>query len=204
MISELFLQIEALVPTLEGWCVPEKACEFASIITSLRPEISVEIGVWGGRGTLSMALAHRFAGRGKVIAIDPWSATASVAGQTGADAAWWGEQQKHDYVYERFMGSIQMLSLMNWIEVQKKRSDAVEVPKGIGFIVIDGNHSDQAVEDVKRYAPNVRMGGVVYMDDLSWSGGGVQRAANRLLKLGFEELYRRDQGAFFQRVKIVK
>lgn len=199
--SELFWQIEELVPTLDGWCIPEKACDFAAIILSLRPLVSVEVGVWGGRGSLSMAMAHRFIGRGKVVAIDPWSAPASIIGQGSADAAWWGDQQKHDIVYGRFIANIESLRLQTCIEVRKERSDSVDVPTGIGLCVLDGNHSDQAIADVQRFAPNVVVGGIVYLDDLNWSTGSVGRAADKLLKMGFVRIFDRDEGAFFQRVK---
>ncbi len=198
--SNLFKQIEELIPKLDGWCVPEKAAEFAAIIIALRIELSVEIGVWGGRGTFAMALAHRFTGRGKVIAIDPWSAPASVAGQEGENAEWWKDQTRHDLVYNRFLANIESLGLQAWIDVKKARSDQVVEPRGVGLLVIDGNHGEQAMADVKRFTPFVNLGGIVYLDDLNWQGGAVTRAAEWMTKHGYCTLFARDQGAFFQRV----
>lgn len=199
--SALFAQIEQLVPQLDGWCVPEKACEFAAIILATRPAVTVEVGVWGGRGALSMALAHRFVGKGKVVAIDPWSAPASVAGQTGENAAWWADQSRHDLVYHRFMRNIETLDLGKWIDVRKMRSDQAVEPRSAGFVILDGNHGEQALADVKRFAPHVSVGGTVYLDDLNWDGGAVERAADWLTRHGFDKLYTRDQGAFYMRVE---
>ena len=199
--SELFLQIEQLItPQMDGWCIPEKACDFAAFILSLRPKVSVEIGVWGGRGTLSMALAHRFIDFGHVVAIDPWSASASIVGQTGKDLDYWSNQEMHDLVYGRFMKNLAILQLHNWVEVQRKRSDEATLPDVIDFAVLDGNHAEQAIADVDRVGKRVPVGGVVYLDDLKWTGGAVGRAAENLVKMGFRKLYGRDQGAFFQRV----
>ena len=197
--SELFTEIERVVPAIDGWCVAEKACDFAAIILALRPEVSCEIGVWGGRGTFAMALAHRFIGKGKVIAVDPWKATDSVLGQEGANAAWWSDQPKHDLVYRRFMANVKAFELEPWIDVRRQRSDEFTLPAAAGLIVTDGNHGEQAIADVERLAPIVPTGGIIYLDDLNWSGGHVQGAAARLLAAGFVELFKRDQGAFFQR-----
>lgn len=199
--SELFWQIEELVPKLDGWCIPSKACDFAAFILAFRPEVSVEVGVWGGRGTLSMALAHRFIARGRVIAIDPWSAEASVIGQAAVDAQWWGNQSMHDQVYAKFLKDIDQLNLQGWIEVQKKKSADAALPPVIHFAVIDGNHAEEAIADVDRIAPRVPVGGVIYLDDLQWTGGAVGRAADNLKGMGFTTLFERDQGAFFQRLK---
>lgn len=197
--SELFTEIERIVPAIDGWCVAEKACDFAAIILALRPAYSVGIGVWGGRAELSMAMAHRFVGVGRVIAVDPWKAVDSVLGQEGANAAWWSDQAKHDLVYRRFVANVEAFGLGEWLDVRRQRSDEFTLPASAGLVVIDGNHAEQALADVERLAPLVPTGGIVYLDDLNWTGGHVQGAAGRLLAMGFVELFKRDQGAFFQR-----
>ncbi len=167
MASHLFAQIEELVPKLDGWCVPEKACDFAAIILALRPALSVEVGVWGGR------LRRRTRGPAR--------------------------QTRHDLVYQRFLANLETLKLEMWVDVRKMRSDQVVEPRGVGLLVIDGNHGEQAMADVQRFTPFVNIGGVVYLDDLNWEGGAVLRAADWMRKHGFRELFTRDQGAFFQR-----
>ena len=47
-------------------------------IMETQADRSVEIGVFGGRGTVAMAIAHQMIGRGHVTGIDPWEAAASV------------------------------------------------------------------------------------------------------------------------------
>jgi predicted O-methyltransferase YrrM len=199
--SELLQQIETLVPSLGGWAIPEKCCEFAATILSTRPLVTVELGTWMGRGAFSMALAHRFTGRGRVWVVDPWSAQASADGQDGKNAEWWAVQERHEIAYTQFCQTLSALDLAAWVHVQRKTSDEAEVPDGIGLLIVDANHGPQAVKDVERWVPNVAPGGIVYLDDLNWTGGAVRAAGERLLELGFAALYERDQGMFYQRMQ---
>lgn len=199
--SEVFRHIEQLVPSLGGWSVPEKVCEFAAIIVGLRPRVSVEIGTWEGRGAFGMALAHRFINHGKTYVVDPWSAAASIDGQGEADKNWWGRQEIHDGAYVRFTTMMETLQLGPWLDVQRATSEQAKIPEGIGLLVLDGNHGEQAVKDVDRWAPHIGAGGILYLDDLNWSGGAVTAAGNRAMELGFIPLYQRDQGMFYQRAR---
>ncbi len=199
--SAVLKQIEDLVPTLGGWSISEKCCEFAAIIMVLRPENTVELGAWMGRGAFSMANAHRFIGKGKVWVVDPWSAGASVLGQDGANAEWWSAQERHEIAYQQFCTSLRTLELEPWIHVQRKTSDEAEVPTSIGLLVIDGNHGPQALKDVERWAPAVSVGGFAYLDDIHWTGGAVEAAGARLCEMGFVPLFERDQGMFYQRIR---
>ena len=72
-------------------------------------------------------------------------------------------------------------------------------PKHVQVLVVDGNHGPDSIADVEKWAPRVVRNGYVYMDDLNWTGGAVQRAVERLKTFGFEHMFDRDTGAFFQR-----
>lgn len=199
MISDLFRQIEERLPPLDGWCTVERAGELAAAVVALRPLQSVVIGVWGGRDTFALAMAHKAIGHGRVWAIDPWSAKASVDGQAGANKEWWSDQAKHDLVYNRFMENLVDFGLTEFVTVFREKSDRVSPPTGIGVLVSDGNHGPQAIRDVERFAPNVVPGGIAYLDDIHWDGGAVGDSIDKLRKIGFKDLYTRDTGAFFQR-----
>jgi hypothetical protein len=197
--SELFRQIEELVPTLGDWSTPQKCCEFAAIVIATRPLVTVELGVWCGPGVFSMALAHRINGTGKSYAVDPWSSEASAVGQDGENEKWWNDQAKHEYAFNKFVSTKAALSLEPWIDVQRTTSDKATIPDNVGLLLIDGNHGPQAVKDVERWAPSVTRAGFVYLDDLGWAGGAVAEAGNLLIKLGFSPLWQRDTGMFYQR-----
>ncbi len=200
MTGYLFQEIESLIPTLDGWCTPERACELAALVVGTKPKTTALLGTWGGRDTFALAMAHRRNGFGKVVCCDPYQAGASVEGQNGKDAAWWSNQQMHDVVYQRFAANIARLGLTEWIEFHKMRASQVTPPNNIGVLVVDGNHGPESISDVKRWAPNVPVGSFVYADDINWSGGAVREAVTKLLKMGFVQRYERDTGAFFQRV----
>lgn len=199
--SELFRQIELLVPTLEGWCSPERACELASAILALRPPVSISIGIWGGRDTLSMALAHKFVNFGHVLAIDPFSAAASVEGEEAANKKHWGRQDMHDSVLAAFEATKKQLGVEHFIQFERHPSDYVVPPVGATVAAIDGNHSDQAVKDTQRFVLPMPVGSIVYFDDIGWSSGAVKRAVEMAESAGFVRQFDRDTGAFFRRVR---
>lgn len=201
MSVSLFQKIQEVVPTLGGWTTVPKAHTLASIIIALRPEVSCELGVWFGRGALSMALAHKEIGKGIVWAIDAWSAQASIQGQVNEkDRTHWNNQPEHDKAYETFTRQVIVLSVQNCVNIVRSKSQDVAPPKNIGLLVIDGNHGETVLSDVDRYAPCVKTGGIVYADDLDWSGGAVRRGVEKLKRMGFNSLYRFETGEFFQRV----
>jgi predicted O-methyltransferase YrrM len=202
----LYAEIAALLDDarkperLPGWATVEKANLFAAIVFSTRPETSVVIGVYGGRDTIPIAMAHKHWSFGKVIAIDPWLAAASIEGQDAANTDWWKDQSKHDYAFRHFMEALKETGTAEYVEVKVAKSDNVEIAKGIDFLVIDGNHGPQVLKDVDRFVPLVRPGGFVYLDDLNWVGNNVMHAQDFLMKLGFKKLYNIDTGAMFQKV----
>lgn len=203
MSAALFATIARVNPTLHGWCTDQRAFETAAVVLATRPANVTVIGVWGGRDTIAAALACQAINSGVVVAIDPWSAQASVEGQLSeADAKWWGEQEKHDAVYRSFIKHINDLGLApKWIDVRRARSDQVEPADGIGLLISDGNHGSQAIRDIERYAPRVNIGGFAYLDDLNWTGGAVLESVKVLQGFGFREIGKRDTGAWFQRIR---
>jgi len=197
-------KIDMVHPQISGWCSLQKAHTLASIILATRPAISLEIGVWYGRSLIPMAIAHESIRQGKVIAVDPWSADASVIGQVNpADKEWWNRQEIHETAYRSFLDFVSTSGVSQYVEVHRKTSDAFDPPVGIGLLSVDGNHGDQSIRDIQRYAPFVDIGGFLVADDLNWSGGAVTRAVGLLPGMGFHELYRvendKESWAVFQK-----
>ncbi len=202
----LFNRIADELPAITGWCELQKALDLAAIVIALRPKIVVELGVWGGRSLIPMALACEHLGSGVVIGIDPWSAPASTEGYDEVNAKWWGSQD-HERVYQAFIAHVKRLGLEDRVAVERTKSADAAVPATIDLIHIDAQHCALAIADVRRFAPAVRVGGIVVIDDLEWATAGVQHvkhAVMELLALGFVELHRTktETGCwgFFQRV----
>lgn len=203
-MTTLFEKIETITPKLGDWCSVEKATTLASLVIGIRPKVIVEIGVWLGGSFLPMALALKYIGSGKIIGIDPWSAKHSIQGQEGANKDWWSKAP-HEEIYQAFQANITLMQLEKFIEIKRVVSDDYNPQFGINLLSLDGNHGEQAIKDVSRYAPNIAPGGVIVVDDLHWDGKSVERAVGLLPDMGFIELYRidnqKESWAVFQRCK---
>lgn len=192
-MKQLLAEIERVTPEGGDWCSVEKASTLAAMIIVNRPRLVVELGVWMGGSAIPIALALRHNSLkhglpGRLVAIDAWSAEASVAGQEGANLEWW-RSIDHARALIVFRERIARHGLTEVVEVVRSPSDAATVPSEIGLLHVDGNHGEQAIRDVERFAPNVHIGGLMVLDDLAWSGGGVTRAWDRAHELGFIDLY---------------
>lgn len=180
-----------------GWCDPAKQVVLACYVTALRTKCVVEVGVWGGRSFIPMVLAlQRMGGPYRAYAIDPWKPIESIKGQDGENVKWWGEQN-HEAIYQHFIKHLNDLNLLGMVTIIRDASSNVQPPRDIDLFHCDGNHGPQALDDVQRYCPNIRPGGLCIMDDLNWSGGNVGKAAEWLKANGFIELHPLGTGAVF-------
>jgi hypothetical protein len=197
----LFANIPRVMAELEGfgWCDTNKATHLAAIVLAIRPNVGVEIGVYGGRSLIPMLMAVGVNGRGKFYAIDPWSAEASQDGYDGPNKEWWGKLD-HEAVYQKFTTTMAKFGVSEYAHVIRKRSDDFEPPEVIDLLHIDGQHTDQAVRDAERYGSRVRLGGFCVTDDDDWEAGGPQAAVALLMKKGFVPLYKLGTGTVFQRL----
>ncbi len=181
-----------------GWCTIPKARTMAMLIVATKPVVSVEIGVYTGKSAIAMALAHKFLGKGQVLCIDPWKAEASAEWQEDVHKEWWSKID-HEAIYREFINHIIKFGVTAQVDIKREKSDHVEPPRVIDFLHIDGNHSQQAIRDVSRFASRVPTGGIVVMDDIEWPGGQVKVATQNLLNLGFIELFKLGTGAVYQK-----
>jgi hypothetical protein len=196
----LWQTISEVQPSLPGWCIAQKAEALAAIVIAIRPEVSLEIGIYGGSSFIPIALAHKEIGFGICYGIDPWEPRASMRDETQENAEWWGNQD-YPKLYSDFMTKIKELGLENCTRIIRDISDNVTPPGIIDLLHIDGNHSEQSICDVSRFVPNVRVGGICVMDDLDWATGKVRLAEQRLLTMGFKKLYPLGTGGVYQRIK---
>lgn len=204
-IKDLMAEIEMIVPEGGGWCTVDKATALAALVIGLRPQVVVELGVWRGGSAIPMAMALRRIGAGRLVAIDSWSAEASISGQEQAHATWWGEtmgDDGHEQALAAFLARLEKHDIGSdrcW--VVRQRTDEAVVPDVIDILHHDANHGPQVLLDVERWAPAVRVGGCLVIDDLHWPGGHVKRARDLAVEMGFLELYKIGTGCVMQRVR---
>jgi hypothetical protein len=190
------------IGAMHGWTTPTKANELFELTRKIKPKVAMEIGVWGGRGTIAIALGMKVNGEGKVIAVDPWSAEESAKGQVEPAGAEWWANQDHDAVFKSFQWFLKRFEVEKFVDVRRAKSDAVIVPMQIDLLVIDGNHGEQAIRDAERFAPSVPLGGYLLLDDLDWSGGYVRQAESFIKSIGFVFIRLIDgQTGLYQRIE---
>jgi predicted O-methyltransferase YrrM len=205
--KQIVSEIESSLSPSVGWCSLEKATTLAAIIVALRPKIVVELGVWMGGSAIPMAISLHAVGAGQLLAVDAWSAEASISGQEAeAHLKWWGEtvgESGHRRAFETFLRRLRNQNIPPArCAVRRQRTDEADVPSSIDLLHHDANHGPQAVNDIERWAPSVRVGGFLVLDDLDWAGGHVARARDRATELGFADLYPLGTGCVMQRVRM--
>lgn len=192
------------ISAMDGWTTPQKAEAIFNLILKIKPKLCVEIGVFGGRSLIPVALALKQLGAGKIVGIDPWSAAASAAGQVEPNSEkWWGDLN-HENIYTNFIWHLKKQGVESFVEVVRSTSEAASPPAEIDFLSLDGNHGEDAVKDAIKFAPFVKLGGYIMLDDLDWAGGFVRRAEDYIKSIGFSFVKLFDgQTGLYQRVEIV-
>lgn len=194
--ERLRARVAAALPPLHGWTSVEKGTRMAELVVAARSRVSVELGVFGGRGTIALALGHQALRDGYVIAVDPWSREASLEGENAADNdAWWAALD-HDAIYASFLAALDATGTADRVRVWRERSaEAAErVDDGsVDLLHQDSNHSEAVSSaEVELWTPKLRPGGLWIADDTDWPT--TQRAQARLVELGFAPI--EDHGAW--------
>lgn len=159
---------------LPGWAVLEKARMLAGLVVREKPNVVVELGVFGGKSLAPLALALQHNRRGIVYGVDPWTIRACQEHypEDDANAVWWTENANLDTVFTTFVQYVTEQNLWPYVRLLCAPSQDVaqvfdETP--IDVLHIDGNHSREAsMRDVRLYITRVRPGGWVWFDDTQW------------------------------------
>lgn len=157
---------------LPGWCPPEKAAELSRLVRTYRPAVVLEVGVFGGRSLLPMAVACRENGAGVCYAVDPWTTTAALEGTVQPkDSGWWQGQDLQS-VKLHFLTAMLHLGLSPWVAVLEARwADCHPVVPEVDLAHIDGNHSPEvSATDTRLVLAKTRPGGFIVMDDTDSPG----------------------------------
>lgn len=165
---------------LEGWCAESKAAILIDLILASKPDIVVEIGVFGGKSLVPMAYALKNNGHGKAFGIDPWSSQESIQGMDEANKTWW-HKLDHQAILNGLIAKINKFNLQNQITLIKATSKDAPAINDIDFLHIDGNHSEEtSYFDVTKWVPLVKKGGIIVLDDVTWVINGKQSQSKSL------------------------
>lgn len=193
-LENLMGDVLRILPQLDGWCTPEKAQALVKYILQEKPDLVVELGVFGGSSFVPQLMALRFNQKGKGVGIDPWSKDASLENmQSEVNREWWGNLN-YDAIYKKLEQFLLVHGLTGITELIKSKSencvDRFE-NESIGLLHIDGNHSEpQSFADATKYLPKVKPGGLIVFDDIWWTDGNEDVTTRRAIMFLLEHCTR--------------
>lgn len=169
-------KVYQVLPTLAGWCPPEKAKILVELILDYKLEVVVEIGVFGGSSLIPQALALQELGKGVIYGIDAWNNADALEGMgEGPNRDWWSKVSLQG-IYNNLSLFIKQQNLSPFCKlIRKKSEDAVShwADNSIDLLHIDGNHSEEvSLKDVQLYLPKVKNEGFIVFSDFLWQEGG--------------------------------
>jgi len=174
--------------SIHGWCTREKALTLMNLVLQLKPSLCVELGVFGGKSLLPIALAAKTF-NSRVIGIDAWTAQASLEGTNSKENDDWWSKIDYNNMYQYTMN----IMVENQVQVDLWKAKSNEVVEKfedscIDLLHQDSNHSEEiSCEEVELYCNKVRVGGYWVFDDTNWQT--TQKAQSLLLTKGYEEFY---------------
>lgn len=183
-----------------GWCSLNKAGCFIDYVDEICNEfenpVCVEIGVYAGKSILPIALELKRHKKGKVYAVDPWTNEEATKGYDGINHEYWSNVNLGE-IYNIYNSVIKESNVEEYVNTIVAASDDIPVIKHISFLHIDGQHTDQAIRDVRKFASQVSIGGYCVVDDVDW--GEVRNAPSELEKLGFVHVHTVDSAMVFKK-----
>ncbi len=162
-----------ILPTLDGWCTKERALNFIDLVLEVKPEVYVEIGVFGGSSFFPVASALKHLQHGIIIGIDPWDKLECIKHfdpiHEQENLQWWGSLNLN-YIHYSFLNLLKTHKLEKYSKIIRETSEeAISQIDTIDILYIDGNHSEEcSIQDVNLYLPKVRQGGYIWMNDTLW------------------------------------
>lgn len=168
---------------IAGWCNKEKARRMMDLIYEVKPNLCVEVGVFGGSSIYPTASALKFLDQGLVCAIDPWKNSNCLEGYAVDDPNYqWWSQVNLEQILQGFTRMLNRFKLKPYCHVMRmtglKALDEF-ADESIDILHIDGNHtSDSALSDAEMYLPKVKKGGYIWFDDVNW--GSTNKACEFL------------------------
>lgn len=168
--------IENALPQIHGWCTLEKAKKLIEVVEKLKPDICVEIGVFGGASLIPQALALSKNKKGKIYGIDPWTNESALEEMVSAEHRKWWKDLDIEYVYKECLRNIEKLGIKKYCEIIRDKSENVHnkfQDESVDVLHIDGNHSEAlSYKDAVLYLPKVKKGGYIMFDDIWWAEQG--------------------------------
>jgi FkbM family methyltransferase len=182
--AALNARIIAALRAIEGWCTPRKAVWLAGLIAENRCSRVLEVGIYGGRSLIPMALAVReHAPDGRVYGVESWSSDAAEETATDAVGDVWWRNVELEAVKARFLRNLLDNELAGIVNILEMSSDealrclAAIGPFELDLIHVNGSRAEaQALHGVRSWSGLLRPGGILVLDGIAWPSMQEARA----------------------------
>lgn len=159
-----------------GWCRLEKAYRLAELILEHKTQRAIEIGIFGGRSVVPMALAMRAQQSGFVIGLDPWDLEHALEGDNGPEQEQWWQGVKFPEIRRIFVEHIEHSDLspwLGWLQLGSVEAAPFFGDQAFDLIHLDGDHAElTSCRDVELWLPKLKLGGLFVLDDSNWPTQG--------------------------------
>lgn len=157
-------EILSKIENLSGWCSLDKAIKLYNFIKENKIKSTLEIGVYGAKSLVPMAMAHQEFG-GTLIGIDPYSQSESqqmmIDGNPFEFSADWED------IYSQAIVAIS--SFPGTSIIKKSLADYYDPSLKFDLIHLDGNHSrDNVLRDLTMIETMTHETTFIVIDDVNW------------------------------------
>jgi hypothetical protein len=194
---ETFIALD--LPKLPGWCTPEKTRRMFELTKGSM--LCVELGVFGGRSLVSIALALADQGFGRVDGIDPYTTSAALEGTNDpANDEWWAhlDYKAIENIAEETLYRLELVQYTRLVRMLSRSVVEFYGDETIDLLHQDSNHSEEITcQEVALWAPKIRSGGYWAFDDTNWPT--TKKAQKLLLESGFTRTEDHETWAVFQK-----
>lgn len=174
-MTEVYAEIDRICANdgtgINGWCTSFKGRWLADHVVREGLIHCVEIGVFGGRSLLSIALGVKHLARGGyALGIDPYTLDRHIEGVGSKPDIDWAKRVDYEAVYQQALTDIRKRGLGSHCGIVRAASEEVAGLVGtIDLLHIDGAHSIIAsCRDVEVWVPKLRPGAICILDDSTW------------------------------------
>lgn len=163
-------------PDLQGWNGNHPALR--RIVQEAKPAVIVDVGVWKGQSTITLAKAQRLtANRGTVIAVDTFLGSPEHWSPDRADVqASLRFKYGRPAIYETFLSNVVLSNLAPYVIPLPQTSEnaaAILAKNKVSpdLVHIDAAHEyDAVLRDMEVWWKLLRRGGIMIGDDFVWPG----------------------------------
>jgi len=195
--------LEAVINRLEGWCTLSKAQRIYDLVIESDSQLGCELGTFGGRSLIPMALAYKQKGSGFIFGIDTWHKNASLEGtNSDANSEWWAKVD-FKYIYNTLSDAIDHYELNDFcgtIRLNSKAMGLLVADNVLDIIHQDSNHSSEVIiQELELWAKKLKVGGYWIADDIHWPES--KEGYSKLPEYGMELFEQYEQWAIYKKVR---